>query len=66
MSNYADSLRLLFGEQTLQNCMDVIAGRENFFGLHSPGLSLDGFNAHRKLLAGYQKLHPAKQRYWQK
>jgi len=66
LNDYSDSLKLLFEEQTLENCLDVISGKENFFGLHSPGLSLDGFNTHRKLLEGYQKLHLAKQNNWQK
>ncbi len=62
---YTDSLKLMFGEQTLSDCLDVISGKENFFGLHSPGLSLDGFVTHQKLLDGYKKLHVAKQNNWQ-
>ena len=66
LKDYSDSLKLLFEEKTLENCLDVISGKENFFGLHSPGLSLDGFKTHRKLLEGYKKLHLAKQNNWQK
>ncbi len=66
LEDYSDSLKLLFEEKTLENCLDVISGKENFFGLHSPGLSLDGFKTHRKLLEGYKKLHLAKQNNWQK
>ena len=66
LKDYSDSLKLLFEEKTLENCLDVISGKENFFGLHSPGLSLDGFNTHSKLLEGYKKLHLAKQNNWQK
>ena len=51
-------------EKTLLNGMDVISGKENFFGLHSPGLSLEGFNAHNKLLEAYKKLHLEKQKNW--
>jgi ribosomal protein S12 methylthiotransferase accessory factor len=65
LRHYSDSLKLLFGEQTLEKCLDVISGKENFAGLHSPGLSLEGFNAHNKLLEGYKKLHLAKLRNWQ-
>jgi len=64
--DYNDSLKLLFGEQTLADCMRVISGEENFFGLHSPGLSLDGFSTHQKLLDGYKKLHHAKLNNWKK
>ena len=66
LEDYIDSLKLMFGEQTLADCLDVISGKENFFGLHSPGLSLDGFVTHQKLLEGYKKLHLAKQNNWQK
>jgi len=65
LNHFTDSLKLLFGEQTLNQCLDVISGKENFSGLHSPGLSLDGFNTHKKLLEGYEKLHLAKQHNWQ-
>lgn len=64
LHDYFDSLKLMFSEQTLTNCLNVISGEENFFGLHSPGLSLDGFSAHNKLLEGYKKLHLAKQNNW--
>ncbi|MFV9614949.1 MAG: 30S ribosomal protein S12 methylthiotransferase accessory factor YcaO [Gammaproteobacteria bacterium] len=66
LDDYTDSLKLLFDEQTLSDCLDVITGKENFFGLHSPGLSLDGFATHQKLLDGYKKLHLAKQNNWNK
>ena len=66
LEGYIDSFKLMFDEQTLTNCHDVITGKENFFGLHSPGLSLDGFVTHKKLLDGYRKLHHAKQNNWKK
>ena len=64
LDDYTDSLKLMFNEQTLSNAMNVISGKDNFPGLHSPGLSLDGFVAHNKLLEGYKKLHIAKQNNW--
>jgi len=66
LENYSDSLKLMFSEKTLNICLDVVSGKENFFGLHSPGLDLDGFNTHKRLLDGYRKLHLAKQNNWQK
>ncbi len=66
LEDYEDSLVLMFGQQTLADCKDVVSGKENFFGLHSPGLSLDGFTTHHKLLDGYRKLHVAKQENWKK
>ena len=66
LEDYIDSFKLMFDEQTLSNCHDVITGKENFFGLHSPGLSLDGFITHKKLLDGYRKLHQAKLNNWEK
>ncbi|MBL4712410.1 MAG: YcaO-like family protein, partial [Gammaproteobacteria bacterium] len=64
LKDYQDSLTLMFGEETLSDCKKIIAGEENFFGLHSPGLSLDGFCTHNKLLEGYEKLHKAKLNNW--
>jgi len=66
LEDYTDSLKLMFDEITLADCMDVISGKEKFFGLHSPGLGLDGFVIHNKLLEGYKKLHHAKQTNWNK
>jgi ribosomal protein S12 methylthiotransferase accessory factor len=65
LEHYMDSLKLLFGEQTLEKGLDVISGEEKFCGLHSPGLSLEGFDMHNKLLEGYKKLHHAKLHNWQ-
>ena len=61
---YENSLNLMYGEQNVKTGIDVIEGRELFYGLHSPGLSLQGFNTHKKLLEGYQKLHKAKLTNW--
>jgi len=65
LDDYVDSLNLMYGENTLRNSLDVINTKEIFFGLHSPGLNLDGFTTHLKLLDGYQKLHDAKKNNWQ-
>jgi ribosomal protein S12 methylthiotransferase accessory factor len=61
---YIDSLTLMFGAENVTTGIDLIEGREVFHGIHSPGLSLDGFVTHQKLLEGYQKLHHAKQTNW--
>jgi len=58
--DYVKSLVLMYGEDVLQSCVDVINRKEIFHGLHSPGLSLDGFVNHQKLLDVYAKLHKAK------
>jgi ribosomal protein S12 methylthiotransferase accessory factor len=62
--DYISSLSLMYGEETARDCIDIVEGREVFHGLHSPGLSLDGFHLHNKLLEGYRKLHRAKQVNW--
>ena len=64
LDEYVDSLKLMYDEDTLERSLDIISGKDNFSGLHSPGLSLDGFKMHKKLLDGYQKLHVAKQGNW--
>lgn len=62
--SYIDSLNLMYGEDTIKTGIDLIEGNERFHGLHSPGLSLDGFVMHNKLLEGYAKLHKAKVDNW--
>ena len=63
-ADYLDSLNLMYGTDTVLKGIEIVEGREVFHGLHSPGLSLEGFNLHNKLLEGYQKLHKAKQANW--
>jgi ribosomal protein S12 methylthiotransferase accessory factor len=64
LDDYADSLKRMYGEKTLQTSIDIIEAKEIFYGLHSPGLSLAGFDTHKRLLQAYQKLHIAKQNNW--
>jgi ribosomal protein S12 methylthiotransferase accessory factor len=60
--SYRESLELLYGAKTLQTCVDLVQSKTQFHGLHFPGLSLDGFETHQALLAGYKKLHKAKEK----
>ncbi len=62
---YSQSLSLMYGEDTVNTGIEIVEGRELFHGLHSPGLSLSGFELHKKLLDGYRKLHKAKQNNWE-
>jgi ribosomal protein S12 methylthiotransferase accessory factor len=62
--DFADGLDKLYGPEYVSICRKILAGSEVFHGLHSPGLSLDGFDTHRQLLDGYRKLHIAKQNHW--
>ncbi|RLA73333.1 MAG: 30s ribosomal protein S12 methylthiotransferase accessory protein YcaO [Epsilonproteobacteria bacterium] len=63
-TDYEKSLVLMYGEKHLQTCMDLLEGKQKFLGLHSPGLSLEGFHRHQKLLEGYAKVHEAKKDDW--
>lgn len=60
------ALAQMYGEQTVNQGIEIVEGRTVFHGLHTPGLSLQGFDRHQALLAGYEKLQRAKQRFWQK
>ena len=62
--DYCDSLTLMYGEHTVTSGLAVVEGREVFNGLHSPGLGLEGFELHQRLLEGYRKLHRAKRMNW--
>ncbi len=64
VNNYVDSLKLMYGNEVIETGLALVEGREKFHGLHSPGLSLDGFKTHAKLLEGYAKLHRAKMTNW--
>jgi ribosomal protein S12 methylthiotransferase accessory factor len=61
---YSDSLALMYGEDVVNTGIEIVEGRELFHGLHSPGLSLQGFELHKSLLQGYGKLHNAKKTNW--
>jgi len=62
LQEYTPGLRLMYGSDTLKNCIEIVSQKETFHGLHSPGLSLEGFTTHKKLLQAYSKLHDAKER----
>jgi len=62
--DYIDSLSLMYGKEVINSGIELIEGQDKFYGLHSPGLSLDGFIVHKKLLEGYAKLHKAKLENW--
>ncbi|MBD3634928.1 MAG: YcaO-like family protein [Methylophaga sp.] len=64
--DYRRGLAQMYGEQTVNEGIEIVEGRTVFHGLHTPGLSLQGFDRHQALLAGYEKLQRAKQRFWQK
>ena len=63
-ADYTASLKLMYGNETIDTCIRLLEGQERFHGLHSPGLSLQGFTLHNKLLEGYAKLHKAKIDNW--
>lgn len=64
-SRYRRGLEFVHGEEVIRRAMALVSGESRFDGLHSPGLSLEGFERHRRLLEGYAKLHRAKAAHWQ-
>lgn len=66
LADYSDSLKQMFGDEVYEKAQATVEGEDNFPGLHSPGLSLEGFETHNRLLDGYRKLHLAKQNNWNK
>ncbi len=55
---YQPGLSLLYGTGTLARAQALIDGSERFFGLGSPGLTMDGCDMHQRLLAAWRKLAP--------
>lgn len=60
LDEYSPSLVQMYGKDCVDICEEVIASKLRFHGLHSPGLSLDGFEKHMSLLKGYEKVQKAK------
>ena len=61
---YLNGLSLMYGEENVSNSLAIVEGKSVFHQLHCPGLSLNGFERHNKLLAGYEKLQQAKRNNW--
>ncbi|MBU0721814.1 YcaO-like family protein [bacterium] len=59
---YEYSLSLMYSAENVRRAKALIGGDERFYGLDSPGLALDGFVEHKKLLDAYLKVHLAKQK----
>lgn len=64
LDDYRNSLSLMYGDANVDRAIAIVEGRAIFHGLHSPGLSLDGFELHQRLLQSYRKLHKAKLQNW--
>ena len=54
---YSDALKHLYGAETLQQAQALLNGEQRFFGLHAPGMALEGCDMHQRLLEAYGKLH---------
>jgi ribosomal protein S12 methylthiotransferase accessory factor len=54
---YEEALATLYGDDTLDLATDLIDGEVRFFGLQSPGLTLQGCDLHQRLLGEYAKVH---------
>ncbi|MDP2878315.1 MAG: 30S ribosomal protein S12 methylthiotransferase accessory factor YcaO, partial [Sulfuricella sp.] len=54
---YSDALKHLYGADTLQQAQALLNREQRFFGLHSPGMTLEGCEMHQRLLEAYGKLH---------
>ena len=60
---YQKSLEQMYTHTSVALCKDIMEKKVTFYGLHFPGLSLDGFEKHQLLLEGYAKVHKAKAVY---
>ncbi|MEX0615038.1 MAG: 30S ribosomal protein S12 methylthiotransferase accessory factor YcaO [Methylophaga sp.] len=65
-ADYTQSLALMYGQQNVDDGLQIVDGEKLFHNLHCPGLSLAGFARHNALLAGYEKLQQAKRTNWAK
>lgn len=56
---YHGPLKSLYGAETLQQALALLNNEQRFFGLYSPGITLEGCAMHQRLLEAYAKLHAA-------
>ncbi|WP_292363131.1 YcaO-like family protein, partial [Methylophaga sp. UBA1464] len=63
-AEYSKGLALMYGQQNVDDGIQIVEGEKLFHNLHCPGLSLEGFERHNALLAGYEKLQQAKRTNW--
>ena len=61
---YSSSLEQMYGQECVSMSNDIIKAKVRFYGLHSSGLSLEGFKKHQSLLDGYEKVHSLKSNYY--
>ena len=54
---YLQALRQLFGASAVTQAQALIMQTDRFMGIPAPGLMLDGFEMHNKLLVAYDKVH---------
>lgn len=64
LEEYKESLVKMYTAECVALCSEIIEKKVKFYGLHSPGLSLEGFKKHQSLLDGYAKVHKAKADHW--
>jgi len=62
--HYKESLVLMYGVECVRLCEDILERKVRFYGLHFPGLGLDGFEKHQALLGGYAKVHRVKEDFY--
>ena len=60
LSLYRASLEQMYSQPIVSLSEDIVETKVCFYGLHSPGLGLDGFVKHQTLLDGYAKVHKLK------
>ena len=58
--SYETSLVQMYTKECVNICQEILSQKVTFYGLHSPGLGLDGFKKHMHLLEGYKKVQKAK------
>ncbi len=61
LENYIDSLRRMYGEETVNDAVSSVTGSVRFFGLTPTNMRLDGIDKHSRLIASYEKLQVARQ-----
>ena len=58
LPDFANNMRLLYGNTAYAQAQALLSGELRFWGITAPGLALQGCKTHQGLLAAYRKVHP--------
>ncbi|MGB0452931.1 MAG: OsmC domain/YcaO domain-containing protein [Bacteriovoracaceae bacterium] len=56
LADYKTNLTRMYGEERLENAIDLVTGKTRFFGLEETGMDFKNLDKHQRLIESYEKL----------